>query len=218
MKGVISQGLIVGALAVAAVACQEKASGQKAFETFNEGVAYSLKAIDAADTAQAHALERQAIEKYHETLQADSTHPMARAAMGHSYYLLDKYPEAIRWFEASNKVDSASAPSYRELGLSRISLGEVEPGWADLQRAFHLDTTQKIRAVTADDLYGLGQRAYQFGEVYQAGGNATKGQQYKQYAVAVLQMAYATDRSRKDIGKTLAELAATVNSPGATKK
>ena len=72
----------------------------KAFTVFNEGVDYSLDAMQATDATKASALERKAIEKYRQTLQLDSTYGMVRAALGHSYYLLDEYPQAIQWFEA----------------------------------------------------------------------------------------------------------------------
>ncbi|GAB2961174.1 hypothetical protein GCM10027048_31540 [Hymenobacter coalescens] len=213
MEKAVSQ--VVGAgvlLAVLAAACQPEPKRQ-AYQAFDAGVQLSLKASALADTAVAHGLERQAIAKYHEALQLDSMHRLARAALGHSYYLLDRYPEAIRWFEASNRLDSTSAPNYRELGLSRISLGQIAPGWADLQRAYRLDNSAQIRTVTADDLYHLGVRAFNYGEGYEAGGELAKGLAYKKYAVSVLQMAYVSDRSRKDVGQKLAELAARVNTP-----
>jgi len=199
-------------LTAALTGCQPQAD-KKAFGVFNEGVALSLRAAKQADTGLARPLERQAIGKYRQALAQDSAHRMVRSALGHSYYLLDKYATAIEWFEASNKVDTASAASYRELGLCRISLGQIQPGWVALQKAFRLDTSAQIRAVTADDLYNLGRRAYDFGEGYTAGGEAAKGDAYRRYAISVLQMAYGTDPSRKDVARTLADLAARVSQP-----
>jgi tetratricopeptide (TPR) repeat protein len=211
MATLFSTRLSAGLALLATLAGCQSQSGQKVAGVFNEGVALSLQAAEQPDTARARPLERQAIGKYRQALAQDSAHRMVRAALGHSYYLLDKYPEAIAWFEASNKVDPASAASYRELGLSRISQGSIQQGWADLQQAFRLDSSAKIRAVTADDLYNLGRRAFDYGQAYAAGGEAGKGAAYQKYAVSVLQMAYVTDRTRKDVARTLAELAAQAN-------
>ncbi|RYU84262.1 tetratricopeptide repeat protein [Hymenobacter persicinus] len=217
MKLLFSTRFLAVVLTATLAGCQAKPE-KKAFDTFNEGVALSLRAAGLTDTAQARPLERQAIGKYQETLGLDSTHRLVRSALGHSYYLLDKYPQAITWFEASNKVDTASAPSYRELGLSRISQGDIQQGWADLQKAFRLAPGSDIKAVTADDLYNLGRRAFAYGEAYAAGGEAGKGTAYQKYAVSVLQMAYSTDPTRKDVAQTLADLAARTTALSASKK
>ena len=84
----------------------------EAFRAFNEGVAFSLKAIDLFEQReykQSDSLNQEAINKFQETLHIDSTHSGARSALGHSYYLIRQFKESIDWFEKANKIDGASA-------------------------------------------------------------------------------------------------------------
>ncbi|MFC6223982.1 tetratricopeptide repeat protein [Hymenobacter artigasi] len=126
----------------------------EAFKAFNEGVAFSLTAIDLFEQKayeQSDSLNKKAINKFQETLLIDSTHSGTRSALGHSYYLVRQFKESINWFEKANKIDGESAINFRELGLSRINLGRVPEGHQDLQMAFELDKSQEIRSITTDD-------------------------------------------------------------------
>lgn len=198
-------------LCVAALAGCSKPPPSAAFTVFNEGMACSLDAMRETDAAKAGALERKAIEKYRQTLQLDSAHGMVRAALGHSYYLLDEYPQAIQWFEASNRVDTASVAAYRELGICRIALNQCAPGWQDLQTAFRLDSLSgqgrlaETKKVTADDLYNLGCQAFGYGETYGRQGEQEKSRGFKEFGLNVLFLAYAIESSRKDIAQAIAE-------------
>ena len=182
----------------------------KAFSVFNEGVAYSLDAMQATDVAKAALLERKAINKYRQTLQLDSAHGMVRAALGHSHYLMDEYPQAIKWFEASNRIDTASVAVYRELGICRIAMNQCEPGWQDLQTSFRLDSLSgagslaETKKVTADDLYNLGCQAFENGEGYDQQGKVEEGRSFKEFGLNILFIAYAVESSRKDIAKAIA--------------
>ena len=183
----------------------------KAFTVFNEGVAYSLDAMQATDATKAAASERKAIEKYRQTLQLDSTHGIVRAALGHSHYLLDEYPQAIQWFEASNRLDTASVAVYRELGICRIAMNQRELGWNDLQNAFRLDSLSvtgslaETKMRTADDLYNLGCQAFGYGETCDQQGKVEEGRSFKESGLNSLFMAYDIDSARKDIAKAIAE-------------
>lgn len=195
------------------LSCNSQTPAQRAFKVFNEGVAFSLDAIQETDAAKAAALERKALGKYQQTLQIDSTHKLVRSAMGHSYYLLDDYAQAIRWFEASNRVDTASVASYRELGICRIALNRPEAGWRDLQTAFRLDSLSgtsraaETKRITADDLYNMGCQAFEYGETYEAQGSKEKAIGFKEFGLNVLFMAYDIESSRKDIAKAIADRA-----------
>ena len=195
------------------MSCSGPTQKQKAFDVFNEGVAFSLKAQAETDVTKAAGLERQAIQKYEHVLTVDSTHGLVRSTMGHSYYLLNDYAKAIKWFETSNQVDTASASSYRELGICKIALNELETGWNDLHTAFHLESisgatdASEIKKITADELDGMGRQAFEYGETYETQGEADKATGFKEYGMNILFMAYEIESSRKDIAKAIAERA-----------
>jgi tetratricopeptide (TPR) repeat protein len=191
-------------------------SKQQALEVFNQGIALSLQATNlhaTADTVRASSFNRKAILKFREALKLDPTHPIARAAIGHSYYLLDDFPTAIRWFEASNKIDTASVASYRELGLSRIGTGAIDKGWADLRTAFRLDSVNgadklaETKHVTVSDLLSLGQQVFSYGEAYTVEDEPKKGRDYQEVAVNMLLIGYSIEPTRKDVAKVIAAYA-----------
>jgi tetratricopeptide (TPR) repeat protein len=194
------------------VGCAQSKEKQ-AYKLFNDGVAYSLQAMEEQNATKSVKLEKQAIAKYLQTLQVDSSHLMVRATLGHSYYLLNNFPVAIKWFEASNKVDTASVASYRELGICRLGTGDIEGGWADLRTAFRLDSVNgpaklaETKTITADDLASLGQQMFSYGEKYAAQGEPAKARDYQEAAVNILLVGYSLQSTRKDIARLIAERA-----------
>jgi len=176
---------------------------KQAYKLFNDGVAYSLQAMEEQNATKSTELEKQAIAKYLQTLQVDSSHLMVRATLGHSYYLLNDFPTAIKWFEASNKVDTASVASYRELGICRLGTGDIEGGWANLRTAFRLDSVNgptklaETKTITADDLANLGQQMFSYGEGYAAQGEPAKARDYQETAVNILLVGYSLQSTRK---------------------
>jgi tetratricopeptide (TPR) repeat protein len=184
---------------------------KQAYKLFNEGVACSLQAMEKQNAEQAVELEKQAIAKYLQTLKVDSTHRMVRATLGHSYYVLNDFSTAIKWFEASNKVDTASVASYRELGICRLGTGDIEGGWADLRTAFRLDSVNgpakltETKTITVDDLSSLGQQVFSYGEGYAAQGEPEKGRDYREAGVNILLVGYSIQSTRKDVARLIAE-------------
>ena len=167
-----------------------------------------------ADTSEAASFNRKAILKFRETLVLDPRHPVARAAIGHSYYLLDDFPQAIKWFEASiktasNKTELDLAANYRELGLSRIGTNDMEGGYKDLRKSFRLSAINEpqdslaIKQVTAQDLSSLGQQAFYYGDGYDSEGQTQKGRDYHEAGVNMLLLAYAIDTTRKDVAQLI---------------
>ena len=152
-------------------------------------------------------LNNKAIIKFQETLHIDSTHRVARSALGHSYYLVRQFDKSISWFEEANRIDGEAAVNFRELGLSRINLGQVPEGYRDLQKAFELDKSQEIRSITTDDLYDIGKLAFDYGDGYIKQGEIEKGKQYKLFSIDVLRMAFDINNKRKDIAHTIGNFA-----------
>jgi len=189
--------------------CGQKKS-DKAFKVFNEGVALNIHAIEEQNKGnyeKAAALNRQSIDKFKETLQLDSTHPLVRSALGHSLYVDKQFAPAIGWFEKANKINGDAAVNYRELGLCKINLGAMQEGKTDIDKAFLMDTSSEIREITIQDLTYVGKLAFEYGEGYIKDGDAKKGETYKTFSLGVLMLAFEYDSSKKDIAATIADLA-----------
>lgn len=188
-----------------------KTKKEKAFLIFNEGVSLNLDAdlaFEAGKMESAFNLNRQSVNKFRETLNINSTHTGARSALGHSLYLDKQYGEAIYWFKKSNEVYSEMATTtYREMGLCKINIGQVEEGKADLDKAFALDNTKKARENTVLDLNDIGVLAFSYGEDYMKQSELEKGNTYKKFAIQVLKLAFGYDNSKKDIALKISEFA-----------
>jgi tetratricopeptide (TPR) repeat protein len=182
----------------------------KAFKVFNEGVALNLNAMEEQDKGnfeKAVEINKQSIDKFKETFELDSTHPIVRGALGHSFYLDKQFAESIHWFEQANKVSGEMAANYREMGLSKINLGQIKEGKDDIDKAFSMDTTTKIRKLTLQDLTDIGELAFQYGDGYIQQGEPDKGKGYKAFSIAVLMLAFDYDNSRKDLAIKIADFA-----------
>jgi tetratricopeptide (TPR) repeat protein len=182
----------------------------KAFKVFNEGVALNLNAIgeqNKGNFEKAAALNRQSIDKFKETYKLDSTHPIVRGALGHSFYIDKQFAEGIHWFEQANKVSGEMAVNYREMGLCKINLGQIQEGKDDIDKAFSMDTTTKIRELTLQDLTDIGELAFQYGDGYIQQGEPDKGKGYKAFSIGVLMLAFDYNNSRKDLAIKIADFA-----------
>jgi len=182
----------------------------KASRIFNEGVALNLKSIEEQNKGnfeQATSLNKKSIAKFRELFKLDSTHPAVRSALGHCLYIDKQYKEAITWFERANNVNGEAAINYREMGLCKINLGQIQGGKANIDKAFSMDTTQIIRQLTVQDLTDIGDLAFQYGDGYIQQGEPDKGKTYKIFSVGVLILAFNYDKSRKDIALKVSEFA-----------
>jgi tetratricopeptide (TPR) repeat protein len=189
--------------------CGQK-KNDKAFKIFNEGVALNFDAIEEQNKGnfeKAAALNKQSIEKFKETFKLDSAHPVVRGALGHSFYIDGQFAEAIHWFEQANKVSGEMAANYREMGLCKINLGQIEEGKDDIDKAFTMDTTKEIRELTLQDLTDIGELAFQYGDGYIQQGEPDKGKDYKAFSIGVLMLAYEYDNSQKDLAIKIADFA-----------
>ena len=179
----------------------------KAFKVFNEGVSLNLKSIEEQNKRnfeKATTLNKESIDKFKETLKLDSAHPGARSFLGHSLYIDKQFQQAINWFDQANKVNGETAANYRELGLCKINLGQIQSGKSDIDMAFSMDTTKEIREITIQDLTDIGELAFLFGETYIREGDLAKGKDYKIFSIGVLTLAFEYDKSRKDIALKIA--------------
>jgi tetratricopeptide (TPR) repeat protein len=189
--------------------CGQK-KNDKAFQVFNEGVSLNLKSIDEQNKGnfdKAISLNKQSIDKFKETFKLDSTHAIVRSALGHSLYIDKQFQEAIHWFVQANKVNGEAAVNYREMGLCKINLGQIQEGKNDIDKAFLMDTTKEIRELTIQDLTAIGELAFQYGDGYAQQGEPEKGKDYKTFSIAVLMLAFDYDNSKKDIALKISDFA-----------
>lgn len=182
----------------------------KSDQAFNEGITFSMNSIEEQGKGKpekAVALNKQAIDKFKETLKIDSAHELVRSALAYSLYMDKQFKNAIHWFEQANKVKDGFAANYRGMGLCKINLGQIREGKADIDHAFSLDTTKEIREITVEDLNDIGESAFLYGDEFMKEGNREKAKDYQTFAVGVLMLAFEYDRSRKDIALTIAGFA-----------
>ena len=202
---IISAALITFSLS----SCGQK-KNDKTFQVFNEGVTLNLNSIaeqNKGNFEKAASLNKQSIDKFKETFRLDSTHPIVRSALGHSLYIDKQFEEAIQWFIQANKINGEAAVNYREMGLCKINIGQIQEGKADIDKAFSIDTTKEIRELTIQDLTDIGELAFQYGDGYIQQGEPEKGKNYKAFSIDVLILAFEYDKSRKDIALTIADFA-----------
>lgn len=189
--------------------CKQK-NDHKVFKVFNEGVSLNLSSIQEQSKSnfeKAELLNKQSIDKFRETLKLDSNHFGAKCALPHSLYVNGEFKEAIELFSQAIKINDEFSALYRERGLCKINLGQIQEGKTDLDNAFLLDSTQEIKAITIQDLTDIGTLAFQYGDGFIQQGDYAKGKDYKLFSIGVLMLAFDYDNTRKDIALTISEFA-----------
>ena len=188
--------------------CSQNKKKDLAFKVFNDGVTLSLKAVNEYDKGnydKSDELNKKAIDKFIETIKIDSTHLLAPSALGHSYYLIRDYKNGLLWYEKAITIDSMVAANYREYGLCKINLGDIDGGKLNIDKAFKLDTSKEIKEMTILDLSDIGSLAFDYGLGYDKQGEKDKGLAYKQFSVGVLMTAFNYDSANLDIIKKIAD-------------
>jgi tetratricopeptide (TPR) repeat protein len=137
----------------------------------------------------------------------DSTHPVVRSALAHSLYIDKQFKEAIQWFDQANKLNGGAAVNYREMGLCKINMGQIEEGKNDIDTAFSMDTTKEIRELTIQDLTEIGDLAFKHGKEYIEQSDPDKGKNYKTFAIGVMITAYKYDKSKNGIALKITNFA-----------
>ena len=173
--------------------CHGQAPENKSHKIFNEGVSLSLEAAQAMakdEFEQSQALNRLAIKKFQETLEIDPNHLLAPSALGHSYYLIRDFQKGIEWYAKAIQLDSNIAINHLEYGLCKINKGNIEEGRKAIDKALSLDTSSVLKEQTVFELMNIGILAFDYGEGYEAQGEAEKGVSYKRFAIGVMIMTY----------------------------
>ncbi len=187
---------------------------EKAFKTFNEGVTFSLDAgkfMEEGNEEEGIKRYEMSIEKFKETLQIDSNHKGVASALGHNYYEIRNYDEAINWFTEAIKVQPEFAVNYQFLGLSQINKSKVEEGEKNIEKAFEIDKSENMKNNTISNLVHIGNLAYSYGDAYEKEGKKEQGNDYRKFGIRVLMSALKYSNNDKEIGKMIEEYSVKMN-------
>jgi tetratricopeptide (TPR) repeat protein len=129
-------------LGVARAAAQS-GDKEKALATYQAITAKdSLTVEDYENMGRAH-LDRKEYaasrDAYMRAVALDSTRSEARYYVGYTYFVEQKWKEAIPYFEARIKADSSWAPAYANLGIAYLQAGEAARGIQMLEHAVRLE-------------------------------------------------------------------------------
>lgn len=187
---------------------------EKAFKVFNEGVTFSLDAgnfMEEGNEEEAKKRYEMSIEKFKETIQIDPNHKGVPSALGHNYYEIREYDEAINWFTKAIQVQPEFAVNYQFLGLSQINKGKIEEGEKNIEKAMEMDTSEDMKYNTISNLVHIGNLAYSYGDAYEEEGKKEQGNDYRKFGIRVLMSALEYSNNDKEIGKMIESYAAKMN-------
>lgn len=193
----------------ALISCgQTNKAKDKAFKVFNEGVSFSLDAVQELEKGnidKSNELNQKAIEKFLETLKIDSTHEGAPSSLGHSYYMIRDFQKGIEWYEKALMIDSTFAANHLEYGLCKINKGDLANGITSINKALEIDNSKETIDQAVYSLMDIGTLAFDYGLGYEEEGDSEKGLAFKQFSVAVLQIANQIDSLNTDVIKYIVD-------------
>lgn len=205
--------------------CLYGQSGQyddKIYNLFHEGIAIAQEAENAlniGDVAQSetHALE--AVEKFLEIFQYDSTNQAVLGPIAHSYFILSDFAHTIEYYEAALQYDYSIPEYHLEYGLAQISIGNLERGRQSLQIARSLEVDSDwLNAYAIDNLYEIGVTAFQYGEELAAYNNDGSDLRYKKFAIGVLMTAHELDTTEIRVIQQIADMTLNIGDKETSKR
>lgn len=205
MKSILTFTLLI---ALFFTACESQK--EKSVKAYEEGVTISKEA-DAAmkngDSKGAGDLYSKANTAYNKSLELDSTNMSARSAIASNHYKNKDYTAAIEWYAKANTLEGEKAPNYREMGLIKISMDELNEGKEYLEKSVALDHSEENRKEIINGLLAVGDNKFKEGTNLKTQGNVDAAKKQQNYAMSVLMLAYYLDNTRKDVAGTIAKYA-----------
>lgn len=132
-------------------------SGKRIDTILDEGVTLSIAGDDLRDTnwPMAVASYEKAIAKFREAMAIDSTFHPAITMLAHTYYMANRYRDAIECYDRALALRPDFAAGYHERGMAYLNLGWSRQGEASIRKALELDSSDEYRHVAAGDLGNL---------------------------------------------------------------
>ncbi|MEM6261350.1 MAG: hypothetical protein AAGI38_02500 [Bacteroidota bacterium] len=187
-------------------------SGKTAAAWFQEGISLAQQ-IEALGEVEGQAyqidlLNDQALYAFNQAISLDPTYESrASGFLGHAYFLKGDHQAAALWLQAGVEEDPGNYLLYRELGLSHMNVGQIEPAKKALAQSIGLNDTENHRQNIIQELYKIGQKSFEFGQEYIGRGYPKKGADYQTYGIVVLQLAFDLDDSETYIAEQIVSYA-----------
>ena len=116
----------------------------------------------APSQAPAAALDQRRVDELTTRANASPRDAGVRAALGNLYFDAERYPEAIKWYEASLEIDAKNPGVSTDLGVAYYYSNQSEKALAQFARSLSIDPTHAktllnlgvVRAFGKQDLAG----------------------------------------------------------------
>lgn len=170
------------------------------FETFNLGVAESLRAHELRAVGsfdEAAQCEQQALGHFDRVLDIEPTHVGALGGKAMALVQLGQTRDAVAAFEAAIEMDPM-AEFYRQLGLCYVELAEMEKAWSVTRKAIALDDSSDYRTQTAQELIGFGNHILHIAATHREAMPLEQLLAYHHWAASTYALAHESDPRNQD--------------------
>jgi tetratricopeptide (TPR) repeat protein len=178
-------GVLFGLIAGWIIGGQQAQLAPRARATQSESVPQQAPPAPASSTPAPAILDETKAQALERVAERDPKNAVARAKLGDLYYDAGRYPEAIKWYQASLSLNPKDVDVSTDLGVSYYYNREADRAIEQLQHSLEIDPTHAktllnlgvVRAFGKRDLKGASE-AWQ--KLVQVAPQSPEGQQAKQ--------------------------------------